>query len=76
MLIRLAGMRGWQLERSRPFAGALCFYQLRRGDDIVGPRPGRQLADVATDLFLDAMRRDDSPNLRRSPSDRDPARDE
>lgn len=58
MLIRLAGLRGWQLHRHPTFAGVKTAYWLARNGDHTRVRIGRCLAEVATDLFLEAMEHD------------------
>lgn len=57
LLIRLATLNGWQLHTAPGFAGER-IYWLQRGTATVRARHGRTLAEVATPLFLDAIRHD------------------
>lgn len=67
LLIRLVGFDGWRLfEQADLFGDETMYWLARAPDEIVGPRIGQSLADVATDLCLEAMERR-SPTRRRLP---------
>lgn len=59
LMVRLVELRGWRLRRLAGFAGvAPGLWWLERDGAIAGPELGVSLAEVATPLFMAAMRAD------------------